>query len=319
MALTCLACLFTHESRPSVLLSRHIKAVQKSTGRDDLWTDNKDKIPNLRTFTHTMLIRPVHWFFTEPIVCAVTIMSGVIFSSVYLQTEGLVVTYEEFGFSERQASLVFFTWIIGLTLTIPLRLNDWRIVSRRLRLKQQVRPEDKVVGFYIAAPVLATALWWFSWTVPPVVSQSQIPKSNHYADEHEYYPDNIETASLTYSWQAASVSPYISLASLILVGACTNEFDGILQGYLTDSYVAYAASANAPLAFGRGLLSGSFPIFGRQMFSNLGPNVAGSVLAGVATLFCFIAFWFWRSGPAIREQSEYAVHVEEGDDNTNSK
>jgi len=171
LAVVCLLCFFTHESRPSVLLSRRIKAVQKSTACNDLWADNKDKVPDLRTFANTMLLRPTVWFFTEPIVCTVSIMSGVIFASVYLQTEGLTVTYEAFGFSERQASLVFFTWIIGLTLTIPLRLNDWRLVTRRLRNNEEVRPEDKIVGFYVAAPTLAVALWWFSWTVPPVVSQ----------------------------------------------------------------------------------------------------------------------------------------------------
>lgn len=175
MAAVCACFFFTHESRPSVLLSRHLKALRKSETCDDLWIENKDQVPDLRTFTNTMLIRPIHWFFTEPIVCAVTIMSGTIFSSVYLQTEGLTVTYEEFGFSDRQASLVFIAWIVGLTFTIPLRLNDWRIVSQRLRRKKEVRPEDKIVGFYVAAPVLAVALWWFSWTVPPVVSQPSVP------------------------------------------------------------------------------------------------------------------------------------------------
>ena len=169
MAVVCLLCFFTHESRPSVLLSRHVNEIRKATSCEDLCIDNKDHVPDLRTFAHTMLIRPIHWFFTEPIVCAVSLMSGIIFASVYLQTEGLTVTYEAFGFDEKQASLVFFTWIIGLVLTIPLRLNDWRIVSRRLRRNQEIRPEDKIIGFYVAAPVLAVALWWFSWTVPPVV------------------------------------------------------------------------------------------------------------------------------------------------------
>lgn len=103
------------------------------------------------------------------------------------------------------------------------------------------------------------------------------------------------------------MSPFLSIASLVLVGACTNEFDGILQGYLTDSYVAYAASANAPLAFLRGILSEAFPIFAKQMFTNLGSNIAGSVLASIATVFCFIADWFWKYGARTREASKFAV------------
>lgn len=266
-----------------MLLNRQVEAVQRETDTHDLETENQDRVPNFRTFAHTMLIRPAQWFFTEPIVCVVALMSGVIFSSLYLQTEGLAVTYayEEFGFNEHQASLVYIAWIIGLVLTVPLRLNDWRIVSRRLRRNEKVRPEDKITGFYVAAPVLAAALWWFAWTVPPAVN---------------------------------GISPFVSIAALLFVGACTNEFDGILQGYLTDSYTAYAASANASLAFLRAILSGSFPIFSRQMFKNLGSNIATSILAIIATLFCGIALWFMKYGAQFREKSKYAVSMEDDED-----
>jgi len=46
------------------------------------------------------------------------------------------------------------------------------------------------------------------------------------------------------------------------------------------------------------------------MFSNLGSNVAGSILAVIATLFCFIALWFWKNGAKTREKSKYAVNIE---------
>lgn len=104
-----------------------------------------------------------------------------------------------------------------------------------------------------------------------------------------------------------NISPLVSIASLTLIGACTNEFDGILQGYLTDCYTDYAASANAPLAFIRGILSAIFPMFGEQMFSGLGSNISGSILAAIASVFCFIAAWFWKSGANARERSKYAV------------
>jgi len=107
--------------------------------------------------------------------------------------------------------------------------------------------------------------------------------------------------------KAREVSPLVSVAALTLIGACTNEFDGILQGYLTDCYTSYAASANAPLAFLRGMLSAVFPMFGEQMFTGLGSNVSGSILAAIATAFCGIAVWFWNYGVKARERSKYAV------------
>ncbi|KAK3629308.1 hypothetical protein LTR56_013033 [Elasticomyces elasticus] len=269
--------LWTKESRPSVLLKKKIMAVQKATGFQDLNYDSPDKVPNFRTFTRTMLVRPIQLFFMEPIVCAVSIMSAVICSSIYLQTEGLTIPYETLGYNERQISLVYFAWIVGLPLTIPLRLVDWHILSGRIRRRQPIRPEDKTTGFFVAAPVLAIALWWFAWTIPP-------------------YAENI--------------SPFVSITALVFVGACMNEFDGLLQGYLADAYEMYAASANAPLAVLRGILSGSFPIFAKQMFSGLRSNRAASILAAVATVFCGVAVWFWMYGEATREASPVAVSLE---------
>jgi hypothetical protein len=112
---------------------------------------------------------------------------------------------------------------------------------------------------------------------------------------------------LTPKPQVQNISPLVSIAALTLIGACTNEFDGILQGYLTDCYTDYAASANAPLAFLRGILSAIFPMFGEQMFMGLGSNVSGSILASIATAFCAIAVWFWRNGTSARERSRFAV------------
>jgi hypothetical protein len=43
------------------------------------------------------------------------------------------------------------------------------------------------------------------------------------------------------------------------------------------------------------------------MFEILGSNVSGSILAAIATIFCFVAVWFWRHGADARERSRFAV------------
>lgn len=168
---------FTQESRPGILLHRHLAYVRKTTGHDSLTCDESSKPPSLGTFAKTMLSRPTRFFFTEPIICAVSIMSATVFGSVYLQTEGVKVIYEDFGFDERRAALPLLCWIVGLMFTIPLRIYDWFRVSRLLRQGAFVRPEDKITGFYVATPILAIALWWLSWTVPPYVGH---PSSDEY-------------------------------------------------------------------------------------------------------------------------------------------
>lgn len=152
-----------------MILHCRLKYVREATGFDGLTCDESSKVPDMRTFVTTMVSRPIRFFFTEPIVCTVSIMSATIFGSVYFQTEGIRVVYRSFGFDERQSALPLISWNVGLILTVPLRMYDWKFVSHRLRKGHHVRPEDKTTGFYVAAPVLAVSLWWLSWTIPPYV------------------------------------------------------------------------------------------------------------------------------------------------------
>jgi len=90
------------------------------------------------------------------------------------------------------------------------------------------------------------------------------------------------------------------------VGFAANEFAYTLNAYLSDSYTIYASSSLTALAFLRGVVSGVMPLFAHHMFTGLGSNVAGSVIAAVATLFCVMPFVFFRYGKSMREKSRFA-------------
>ncbi|KAK0300921.1 hypothetical protein LTS00_000067 [Friedmanniomyces endolithicus] len=73
----------------------------------------------------------------------------------------------------------------------------------------------------------------------------------------------------------------------------------------------YAASANAPMAYLRAILSGVFPLIGRRMFSKLGNNNALFLLAALATCFCGVAVWFAFQGKQLRQRSPFASESSE--------
>ena len=149
-------------------------------------------------------------------------------------------------------------------------------ISNRQRKKSAPEaPEDKLFGFYLAAPLLAVASWYFAWTIPSAVT---------------------------------TVSPFVLMSALVIVGFAASEFDYVLSGYLTDTYGSWAASANAPLAIMRAVLSGIMPLFGTAMFKNVGNNGAAFILAGIATAYCVVAFGFWKFGRRIRQHSKFALH-----------
>jgi hypothetical protein len=59
-----------------------------------------------------------------------------------------------------------------------------------------------------------------------------------------------------------------------------------LSGYLVDTYTVYARSAFAGLAFLQAMIWEMMPLVVYVMFGALKANVAGSIPAGAATVFC---------------------------------
>ncbi|TLD36375.1 putative MFS multidrug transporter [Venturia nashicola] len=218
-------------------------------------------------------------FFTEPIVFAVTIMGSTVYASAYLLTELVPSIYSGFGLTLQQGGLVFLAIGVGATtLPIPIRLCDSRIGHKRKHQNRDLVPEEKLLGFFIASPVQAISIWWFAWTIPPYMRHS----------------------------------PFVSIAALVPLGFAINEFDYVLVGYLCDTYTSDAGSANAPTGFIRASLSAICPLFSPAIFKSLGNNVAASMLAAIATAYCFFAFTFWRYGEKPRERSLWAKKNERG-------
>lgn len=269
-----LLCFPMQESRPCQVLRQQVKAVAKETDFDGLSVDQENSLPTLRAFVSDSLLLPLRLFFTEPIVWLTSVMAATVYGIVYLFSESLSIVYlDGYNFSTRQASLVLLAIGAGALLSFLPRLYDVHVVASLREQGEPLQPEDKLFSFYVAAPVLAAGLWWFAWTVPPLVT---------------------------------GISPWVSTASLVLVGFSVVEFDSVLCGYLCDAYASYAGSANAPMAFLRAMMSGCFPLFGHQLFQGLGANSALFILASVATAYCGVAWIFGRYGREIRERSPFA-------------
>jgi hypothetical protein len=244
-----------------------------NTGEELKQHNNPDQITSTRQFFDLVLLRPTRMFFQEPVVMMVTIMGATVWGVLYLFTESLTVVYSLYGWEEHTTSLSFIAIGIGICFGVFPRLWDLHIITCRQRENRELKPEDKLTGFAIAAPVLAFGLWLFCWTIPPLVK----------------------------------VHWMVSMLGLALIGYAANEFAYTLNGYLTDSYGSFASSGLAALAFVRSLVAGVMPLFAYQMFTGLGSNVAGSIIAAVATVYCVAPYIFLKYGRRLRERGPAAT------------
>ncbi|KAJ8065612.1 hypothetical protein OCU04_006287 [Sclerotinia nivalis] len=261
------------ETRPSKLLGNQVIAVQSYAGVLKLRTQTaEDHVPNLRTFCQSAIIQPARLFFQEPIIFTMATLAAIAFSLLFLFTEALDVVFKPYGFTQTSYSLAFIAYAIGMICGIPVRLIEFRHLEKRAET-EQLEPEDKILGFATGASALAAGLWLMAWTTPPLV---------HGID-----------------W----VVPMIGLAG---AGFAANEIEYALGNYLTDTYTVYASSAFAAYSTLRALLCGIFPLFADQMYNGLGSNVAGSILAGIATLWLISPYIFIKYGKKLREKGKFA-------------
>ncbi|EAU33495.1 conserved hypothetical protein [Aspergillus terreus NIH2624] len=275
-AITCAAIFVLlipiRESRPTTLLERRFDNLQSTVGAVDMDIPNPDRINDARELMKVILLRPAKLGASEPIIIMVSILSASAWGMMYLFTESFTVVYSEFGWSTRATSLPFIALLPGIIMSGFVRFWDYHKLESRQQASQRPEPEDKIGGFAIAAPTLAIGLWIFGWTVPPII--------------HVH-------------WIA-------SMFGLALVGFAATEFSYTLSGYLSDAYTIYASSALAVQGVLRALASGCLPLFAYPMYSGLGSNVATSIIAAVATVYCVTPYIFLKHGKRLREKSPFA-------------
>ena len=264
---------FVRESHTPVLLERTVAAIRSH--RPDM---------NLRTAPtgpRPSVFRPLILFFTNPTVFLSSLANAFGTALLYLFAVAFPLIYAHYAWSEQKTTLIFLFIALGLFFSTLTRFYDRHAIRKSYLTNHPLLPENTLLGFAIGAPALAVGLWWFAWTTPG--SHIQI-----------------------LPWPASALS-------LVLAGYGINEYSTTLPRYILESYPHDsndASSAFAALLIPRALLGATFPLFTGKMLHALGNNVAGSVLAAVATAFCLVPFVVmrfgdgWRRGMGVRTSGD---------------
>ena len=112
--------------------------------------------------------------------------------------------------------------------------------------------------------------------------------------------------SLTFT----KIVPIIGAA--FLAASINIELVGFLS-YLSESYLMWAASAQAGNTVMRSSIAAAAPLYTQQMFKSLGVAGGGSLIAGVAVLLAPIPFVFYKYGGKIRSKSKFTPTVVDDD------
>ncbi|KAI5795283.1 MFS multidrug transporter [Geopyxis carbonaria] len=268
------------ETYSPVLLRKRAEQRRKETG-DERYMSRycyKDGEGDFWKLLKVNLSRPVIMLFTEPICMFWAIYVAAVYGILYLCfTAYPIVFSEKRGWGPGISGLAFLG--IGIGTCIAVLCEP---ISRKLYNMHAVDPdtgkrppEARIVLVCFASVIIPLSIFWFAWTCVPV--------------------------SIHWIWPILSGVPY-GLGNVFVFLHANN--------YLVTSYDVFAASAMAGNAVTRSILGGVMPIFGPIMYHRLGPNIAATIVACIATALIPIPWVFYKWGKTIRNNSPMLTRLQ---------
>nr|XP_019012661.1 uncharacterized protein I206_02156 [Kwoniella pini CBS 10737]OCF51442.1 hypothetical protein I206_02156 [Kwoniella pini CBS 10737] len=244
----CLIILFftLPETSPDTILLRRAQRIRHKTSNFQ-YQSQSEITHALLPFTQIIfdsLLRPIALTFTEPIIIAINLYTGLVYATLYSFFESFPIVYEQgYGWDLGVSTLPFAALFMGSLIGWSIySLWNWKWVDQTFDPKGSARsPETRLPCALIGAFCLPTCILWFSWSA-------------------------VRT-----HW----IVPVLS--SIPFGMASTLIFNPFLT-YLPYAYPQYAASALASNDFFRSMMGAGMPIAAHPLFHNLGIDWGNTII-----------------------------------------
>ncbi|KAH7556579.1 benomyl methotrexate resistance protein [Bipolaris maydis] len=254
--------MFAKHTYHPVLLRRKAIRLRKETGNQE-WIAPIEKMD--RSIAKTVMwscIRPFQLLFFEPMCLNLCILSAILLGILYLFFGAFPLVFgNNHGFSLSQTGIAFLGLLVGMVAGVSSDPIWRRVYGRLVRQREEQggqpggsEPEFRLASTIVGAWVVPIALFGFGWTTY---------SSGYLGLLRRVY---VFGGSSELSRQAPTSGPEWWVQS-VDVG---------------EQYPVYAASALAANSFARSYFAAAFPLFGVQMYNNLGYQWATTVLAFLA-------------------------------------
>lgn len=264
---------FLSESYAPVLLHRKKMALIKETGNTNLRTeyDRPDRTL-IQTLTKAFT-RPFKLLATQFIVQIMALYMMYLYGMMYLLLSTFSTLFSRvYGEGPGIQGLNYISiglgCFLGAQICAPLQDRIYAALKKRYVPEGGPgKPEFRIPMMVPGAILVPIGLLIYSWT----------------AEYHTH-------------WIWPDIGICIFAAGTIIGFQC-------IQGYLVDSYTAYAASAVGAATVLRSLAGFGFPLFAPAMYKALGYGKGGTVLAAFAIVIGWPApFLLWKYGERLRKQ-----------------
>ncbi|OAL57101.1 putative MFS transporter [Pyrenochaeta sp. DS3sAY3a] len=270
--------LLLPETYAPVLLQKRAHRLSVETSKSYISVLEKDQghIQTSAVFGKA-LRRPCVLLFAEPIVLFISVYMAILYGTLYMMFGAFPIVFQQQrGWNAGVGGLAFLGVTVGMLMGLAYCIWD----NKRYQKLQQGKyaggkppPEARLPPALIGGCALPVGLLGFAWTTMPEVH---------------------------WSVSIIMAAPFGFGMVLVFVSS---------MNYLLDAYTVYAASVLAASAILRAFCGAAFPLFTRQMYTELGVQWASSIPAFLAAGCIPFPILMYKYGEAIRMKCKYATEA----------
>ncbi|POS72548.1 major facilitator superfamily transporter [Diaporthe helianthi] len=266
--------IYCGETRHSIILARRVEHERKhNSGEARIDVPENLKQRSVKDLFTVTLARPFRFLGTELIIVCAALYNGYLYGLSFLFNTAFALVFGHgHGFDAIGVGICFLGLVVGISLGPVANIWQEKQYQRRVEESGGKNVPEARVGILpkTAAVLFPVSLLLFGLTTSPHI--------------HPILP------------VLASALWGFSFYTLILMTFT----------YMEDSYKVYSASALAGIGLIRNLFGAAFPLFAHSLFTKMGYQWAGTLLAGLAVILVPIPFVWSRHGRLLRERSPWA-------------
>ncbi|EXJ88400.1 hypothetical protein A1O1_05330 [Capronia coronata CBS 617.96] len=272
------------ETRATILLDREAKRRRKK-GEAHIYGPDELKKPRFPMHEFVRIwARPFQMFATEPIVLALSLLSGFSDALLFTFLEAFTPVFKQWGFQPYQVGLAFLSSLIGYLLAYFTYLPVIRHHNKiRANDPDKLSPESRLWWLLFLAPLETIGLFGFSWT------------------------------SLGPDYGIPWIAPLIFtvLIAMANYGIYKSSID-----YMIAAYGPYAASATGGNDLARDFLAGIAALYSTPFYENIGSTykleLPSTILACLSVVVIVPIYIFYWKGQWFRDRSQFAQQLNLG-------
>jgi multidrug resistance protein len=264
------------ETYAPVLLKKKAKRLRKTLNDDRYYAPIERSTESIVDTIFLSCKRPMMMLVLEPMLTLLCIYSGLLLALLYLFFVSYPYVFRTvYNFDETQIGLTFIGLVVGCLAAAPTVIfNKHYIVPKCIECNTKTNhiyePEFQLPQTFFGTLMVPIGLFIFGWSAQPHLH-----------------------------WMGPVIGGGIILFGLIIC------YNGIFA-FTIDAYHTFAASAMACNGVVRSTLGSVFPLFGLQMYENLGIPWATSMLAFICLAFVPMPILLFKYGLQIRAKSKFA-------------